>query len=42
MIPYVATVIALVAYSIRRQAKQSERLRRFQEGEVKGAEAGSD
>jgi ABC-type uncharacterized transport system permease subunit len=42
MIPYVATVIALVAYSIRRQAKQRERLRRFQEGEVKGAEAGSD
>lgn len=45
MIPYVATVIALVAYSVRRQAKQRERLRRFQEGEVKdsgAAEAGGD
>lgn len=42
MIPYVATVIALVAYSVRRQAQQRERLKRFQEGEMKGAEAGSD
>ena len=45
VITYAATVTALVAYSIRRQAKQRERLRRFQEGELKEAgtaEAGSD
>lgn len=35
MIPYAATVIALIAYSFRQQAKRRERLRRFQEGEVK-------
>lgn len=37
MIPYAATVIALIAYSFRQQAKRRERLRRFQEGEVKAA-----
>jgi len=37
MIPYAATVIALIAYSFRQQAKRRERLRRFQEGEVKTA-----
>ncbi|MEA3440590.1 MAG: ABC transporter permease [Chloroflexota bacterium] len=45
MIPYAATVIALVIYSLRQQAQQRERLRRFQEGEItdtKTAEAGSD
>ena len=45
MIPYAATVIALVIYSIRRQAQQRERIRRFQAAEDKSAhtaEAGTD
>jgi len=45
MIPYVATVIALVVYSFRRQAQQRERIRRFQAAENQAAhpaEAGTD
>ena len=44
-IPYFATILALILYSFRRQAQQRERMRRFQQGDVKEpkpSEAGSD
>jgi simple sugar transport system permease protein len=44
-IPYFATILALILYSFRRQAQQRERMRRFQQGDVKepkSSEAGSD
>lgn len=45
MIPYVATIIALVGYNIRRRAQIAERARRFQEkhlAELAEAKAGTD
>jgi simple sugar transport system permease protein len=45
MIPYAATIIALVAYNLRRQAQANERARRFQErhmAEMAAGKAGQD
>jgi len=45
MIPYAATIIALVGYNLRRRAQVAERARRFQEkhrAEMAAAQAGTD
>jgi simple sugar transport system permease protein len=42
VIPYVATIVALVVYNLRQQAVALERMRRFQDKELTSQEAGGE
>ena len=45
MIPFATTIIALVAYNLRRQAQARERVRQFQarhEAEMSASQSGGD